>query len=113
MVMENRSSRKYRIKKGDNVVVLTGKERGRSGKVLRLLRRDARVLVQGVNMARRHTRPSQTSPGGIIEKEMSLHISNVALVDPKVGKPTRIGFKVLEDGRKVRVAKRSSEVVDI
>jgi large subunit ribosomal protein L24 len=93
--------------------VLTGRERGKRGKVLRVLRKDGRVLVQGVNIVRRHTRPSQQSPGGVLEKEAPLHVSNIALVDPKLGKPTRVGFKWLEDGRKVRVAKRSGEVVDV
>jgi large subunit ribosomal protein L24 len=104
---------KFRIRRGDNVVVLTGRERGKRGKVLRVLRKDGRVLVQGVNIVRRHTRPSQQSPGGVLEKEAPLHVSNIALVDPKLGKPTRVGFKWLEDGRKVRVAKRSGEVVDV
>lgn len=111
--MTKPSNARFRIKKGDNVVVLTGRERGKKGKVLRVQRKDARVLVQGVNMVRRHTRPSQTSPGGILEKEAPLHISNLALVDPKLGKATRVGFKRLKDGRKVRVAKRSGEVVDL
>jgi large subunit ribosomal protein L24 len=104
---------KFRIKKGDEVVVLSGKERGKRGKVLRVLRKDERVLVQGVNMIKRHTRPSQVSPGGILEREASLHISKVALVDPKLGKPTRVGYKFLEDGRKVRFAKLSGEVIDL
>jgi large subunit ribosomal protein L24 len=104
---------KFRIKKGDEVVVLSGKDRGKRGKILRVLRKDERVLVQGINMIKRHTRPSQTSPGGILEKEAALHISKVALVDPKLGKPTRVGYKFLDDGRKVRVAKLSGEVIDL
>jgi large subunit ribosomal protein L24 len=104
---------KFRIKKGDEVIVLSGKERGKRGKVLRVLRKDERVLVQGVNMIKRHTRPSQVSPGGILEREAALHISKVALVDPKLGKPTRVGYKFLEDGRKVRFAKLSGEVIDL
>jgi len=104
---------KFRIKKGDEVVVLSGKERGKRGKVLRVLRKDERVLVQGVNMIKRHTRPSQVSPGGILEREAALHISKVALIDPKLGKPTRVGYKFLEDGRKVRFAKLSGEVIDL
>ena len=106
-------NRKFRIKKGDDVVVLSGREKGKKGKVLRVIRESSRVLVQGVNMVRRHTRPSQTNPGGIVEKESAVHISNVAVADPKLGKPTRIGFKTLGDGRKVRFAKRSGEVVDL
>lgn len=105
-------SRRWRIRKGDNVIVISGREKGKSGAVLRVLRSENRVLVQGINMVKRHTRPSQVSAGGILEKESPLHISNVALVDPKEGGPTRIGAKFLEDGRKVRVARRSGEVVD-
>jgi large subunit ribosomal protein L24 len=111
--MEAKVNPKFRIKKGDEVVVLSGKDKGKRGKVLRVLRQDNRVLVQGVRMIKRHTRPSQTSPGGILEKEAPLHISKVALVDPKLGKPTRVGYKFLENGRKVRVAKLSGEVIDL
>jgi len=104
---------KFKIKKGDRVVVLTGRDRGRQGDVLRVLREESRVLVQGVNMVKRHTRPSQrTGTGGILEKEAPIHISNVAHVDPKTGLATRVGYKILEDGRKVRFAKRSGEVLD-
>ena len=105
-------ARKFKIKKGDRVVVTTGREKGKSGEVLRVLRSEDRVLVQGVNMIKRHTRPSQTNSGGIIEKEAPLHISNVAHIDPKTSEPTRVGYKVLEDGRKVRFARRSGEVLD-
>ena len=104
---------KFRVRKNDNVVVLSGRERGKQGKILRVLRKDARVLVQGVNMVKRHTRPSQTTPGGILEKEAPIHVSNVALLDPKLGKPTRVGTKTLKDDRKVRFAKRSGEVIDL
>ncbi len=104
---------KFRIKKGDEVIVLSGREKGKRGKVLRVVRKEDRVLVQGVNMIKRHTRPSQVSPGGILEREAALHISKVALVDPKLGKPTRVGYKFLEDGRKVRFAKLSGEVIDL
>ena len=105
-------AQKFKIKKGDQVVVTTGKSKGRSGEVLRILRKEDRVLVQGVNLVKRHTRPSQTNPGGIVEKEASLHISNVALMDPGTSEPTRVGYKVLDDGRKVRFAKRSGNVID-
>ena len=105
-------AKKFKIKKGDRVVVVTGKDKGKSGEVLRVLRDKDRVLVQGVNMVKRHTRPSQTSSGGIVDKEAPVHISNVAHVDPDSSKPTRVGFKVLDDGRKVRFAKRSGEVID-
>jgi len=101
-----------KIKKGDFVVVLTGKDKGKKGEVLRSLPSASRVVVQGVNMVKRHTRPTQMSAGGIVEKEAPIHVSNVAHVDPKDGKPTRVGFKTLEDGRKVRVAKLSGEVLD-
>lgn len=103
---------KFKIKKGDTVVVLAGREKGKSGEVIAVHPKDRRVLVRGVNMIKRHTRPSQVSPGGIMEKEATLHISNLAIADPKDGKPTRVGYRTLEDGRKVRFAKRSGEIVD-
>lgn len=101
-----------KIKKGDYVVVLTGRDKGKKGEVIRSLPDADRVVVQGVNLVKRHTRPTQMSAGGIVEKEATIHVSNVAHVDPKDGKPTRVGFKTLEDGRKVRVAKLSGEVID-
>jgi large subunit ribosomal protein L24 len=103
---------KFKIKKGDKVVVITGRDKGKSGEVLRVLRDEDRVLVQGVNMIKRHTKPSAGQTGGIVEKEAAIHISNVAHIDPKTRKPTRVGYKILEDGRKVRFAKRSGEVLD-
>ncbi len=102
-----------RIRKDDDVIVLSGREKGKRGKVLRMFRENSRVLVQGVNMVKRHTRPSPGQPGGIVEKEATLHISNLAHVDPKTDEPTRIGFKRLEDGRKVRFAKKSGEMIDL
>jgi large subunit ribosomal protein L24 len=103
-----------KIKKGDRVVVLAGRDKGKVGEVLRMMITENRAVVQGVNMVKRHTRPSQaTGSGGIIEKEGSIHLSNLAHVDPKDNKPTRVGFKTLEDGRKVRFAKRSGEVIDL
>ena len=104
---------KFKIRKGDKVVVRTGKDKGKSGEVLRVLREEARVLVQGVNMVKRHSRPAPGNPGGIIDKEAPIHISNVALTDPKTGKPTRVGFKILDGGRKVRIARGSGEVIDL
>lgn len=101
-----------KIKKGDTVIVLTGKDKGKKGEVIRSIPSESKVVVQGVNMAKRHQRPTQTSQGGIIEKEMPMHISNVALSDPKTGEATRVGYKTLEDGRKVRVAKRSGDIVE-
>ena len=105
-------ARKFKIKKGDKVIAITGKDKGRTGEVLRVLRKEERVLVQGLNMVKRHQRPTQASPGGINEKEASVHISNVALIDPKGSEPTRVGYKVIEGGRKVRVARRSGEMID-
>ena len=101
-----------KIKKGDRVVVLSGRDRGRQGDVLKMLLKDGKAVVNGVNMARRHTKPSTTQPGGIEDKELPIHLSNLALIDPKDGKPTRVGFKTLDDGRKVRVARRSGEIID-
>ena len=103
---------KFKIKKGDRVVVLTGRDKGRMGEVLRVIPTEDRLVVQGVNMVKRHTRPSQTSPGGIIEKEATIHISNVAHIDPKDDKPTRVGYRVEEGGRKIRIARRSGEPID-
>ncbi len=104
---------KFKIKKGDKVVVLTGRDKGKKGEVLRVLRKDRRALVSGVNVMKRHTRPSAGNPGGIVEREAALHLSNLAIQDPKDGQPTRIGFRFLEDGRKVRFAKRSGEIIDL
>ncbi len=101
-----------KIRKGDRVIVRIGRDKGKTGEILRVLTKRERVVVQGVNMIKRHTRPSQTSAGGIVEKEASIHISNVAHIDPKTSLPTRVGYKFLEDGRKVRYAKRSGEVID-
>ena len=102
-----------KIKKGDTVMVIAGRDKGKKGEVLRVLRMESRVVVQGVHMVKRHTRPAAGNPGGIVEKEGTIHISNVAHEDPKSGKPTRVGYKFLEDGRKVRVARRSGETIDI
>ena len=101
-----------KIKKGDRVVVLAGKDKGKTGEVLQVMPKASRVLVAGVNIVKRHTAPSQMNAGGIVEKEASLHVSNVAHADPRDGKPTRVGFKTVEGGRKVRFAKRSGEVID-
>ncbi|HEX9808417.1 MAG TPA: 50S ribosomal protein L24 [Alphaproteobacteria bacterium] len=102
-----------RIRKGDTVMVLTGKDKGKKGSVLKVLPREDRVLVQGVNMVKRHSRGGAGQAPGIIDKEAPIHVSNVALIDPKENKPTRVGFRVLEGGRKVRFAKRSGEVIDV
>ncbi len=103
---------KLKVKKGDRVIVISGRDKGKRGEVLRVLRAEQRLVVQGVNVVKRHTRPGPRSAGGIVEKESSIHVSNVAHIDPKEDKPTRIGYRTLEDGRKVRVAKRSGEVLD-
>jgi large subunit ribosomal protein L24 len=103
---------KLKIKKGDNVVVISGRDKGRTGEVLRVLAAESRLIVQGVHLAKRHTRPRMGEPGGIVEKELTIHISNVAHVDPQTRKPTRVGYKILEGGRKVRFARRSGEVID-
>ena len=103
-----------KIKKGDRVVVLTGKDKGRQGNVLKVLPKEDRVVVEGLNLVQRHTRPTQMDPqGGIKNKEAPIHVSNVAHIDPKSGEPTRVGFKMLADGRKVRVAKKSGESIDV
>lgn len=101
-----------KIKKGDRVIVLSGKDKGVTGEVVKVDPAANRAVVTGVNKIKRHTAASQTSAGGIIEREASIHLSNLAHVDPKDDKPTRVGFKKLDDGRKVRVAKRSGEVID-
>ncbi len=103
---------KLKIKKGDQIVVLTGKDKGSKGEVLSVNRDTSRVVVKGVNMATRHRKPSQISSGGIDKIEKGIHISNVALADPKTGKATRVGYTILKDGKKVRVAKKSGETVD-
>ena len=100
-----------KIRKGDKVVVLAGRDKGRSGEVLQVVPKEERALVRGVNMIKRHQRQSMNQEGGIISKEAPIHLSNLALADPKDGKATRVGFKI-HDGRKVRVAKRSGELID-
>jgi len=101
-----------KIKKGDNVVVLAGKDKGRTGEVLRVMPKDDEAVVRGINQVRRHQKQSQSQEGGIITKEAPIHLSNIALADPKDGKPTRVGFQTQKDGTKVRVAKRSGEVIN-
>ena len=100
------------VKKGDRVIVIAGKDKGKIGEVIAAYPREERVVVQGVNKVKKHQRPTAANAGGIVEQEAAIHVSNVAHVDPKDNKPTRVGVKVLEDGRKVRVAKRSGEVID-
>jgi large subunit ribosomal protein L24 len=102
-----------KVRKGDQVIVITGKDKGKTGAVVRVMPKENRVVVQGVNLMKRHTRASQTDPqGGIKEKEASIHISNVAQIDPKSDKPTRVGFKKDKDGKLVRVARKSGETIN-
>jgi large subunit ribosomal protein L24 len=103
---------KLKIKKDDNVVVISGRDKGKQGKVLRVCPAEERAVVQGVHIARRHSKPSMGDPGGIVEKELKIHISNLAHIDPQTNKPTRVGYKFLDGGRKVRIARRSGEVID-
>jgi large subunit ribosomal protein L24 len=100
-----------KIKKGDHVIVIAGRDKGKHGEVVKMLPKESRALVRGVNVVRRHQKQTASQEGGIISKEAPIHISNLALEDPKDGKPTRIGFKFLDDGKKVRFAKRSGEVI--
>ncbi len=101
-----------KIKKGDRVVVTAGRDKGKTGEVRQVIPTEGRAIVAGVNLVRRHTRQTAQTEGGILTKEAPIHLSNLAIADPKSGKPTRIGFKILDDGRKVRVAKRSGDLID-
>ena len=103
---------KLKIKKGDRVVVLTGKDKGKSGDVVAVMPKENRAVVSGVNLARHHRKQTAGQEGGIVSKEMPIHVSNLAHADPKDGKATRVGYKMLDDGKKVRVARRSGEVID-
>lgn len=102
-----------KFRKDDRVVILSGKDKGKTGEILKMDPAKQRAIVQGVNMVKRHTAPSQMGAGGIVEKEASIHVSNLSHIDPKDSNAVRVGFKTLEDGRKVRYAKRSGEVIDI
>lgn len=101
-----------KIRRGDRVVVLTGRSRGKVGEVLKVLPKEHRAIVQGVNVAKRHVKASMRTQGGIVEKEAPIDLSNLAHLDPKTNKPTRVGFRTLDDGRKVRYAKQSGEIID-
>jgi large subunit ribosomal protein L24 len=103
---------KLKVKKGDKVVILTGKDKGAKGEILKVFPEESRVLVQGVNLVKKHQKPSAAGNGGIESVERPIHVSNVALMDPKTEKPTRVGFKILKDGKKVRVARRSGETIE-
>ena len=101
-----------KFRKGDKVIVLTGRDKGKTGDIVKAMPQDGRVIVQGVNLVRRHQKPSTTEAGGIIEKEAPIHHSNLAILDPKENVATRVGFRTLDDNTKVRFAKRSGEVID-
>ena len=101
-----------KIRKGDRVIVTAGRDKGKRGEVRQVMPEDSRAIVAGVNLVRRHTRQTAQTEGGIISKESTIHLSNLAILDPKTGKPTRVGFKVLDDGRKVRVARGSGDLID-
>jgi large subunit ribosomal protein L24 len=101
-----------KIRKGDNVIVRSGRDRGRRGEVIQVMPDEGRALVRGIHMVKRHQRQTAAQDGGVISKESSIHLSNLAIADPKDGKPTRVGFKIMADGKKVRVAKRSGAEID-
>lgn len=105
-------SAKFNIKKGDKVIIIAGKDKGKNGEVIQVYPSLEKVRVSGINVAKRHTKPSYAGAGGIVDKEMPIHISNVSHVDPKDSKPTKVGVKILKDGKKVRFAKKSGEVID-
>jgi len=100
-----------KLKKGDSVIVLAGKDKGKQGEIQKMLTAEGRAIVQGVNLVKKHTRPSQEGPGGIVEKEAAIQLSNLAFAED--GKATRVGFKKLDDGKKVRFSKKSGEVIDV
>ncbi len=106
-------TKKLKIKKGDKVTVITGRDKGKTGEIMRVDPKKDRVFVQGVNMVKRHQSATPTDPGGIVEKEASLHVSNVAHIDPKTDRPTRVGLREDAGGRKVRYARRSGETIDL
>jgi len=101
-----------KLKKGDSVVVLAGKDKGKTGQIMHMMPKDGKAIVQGVNMVKRHQKQTQGQEAGVISKEAAIQLSNIAFADPKDGKATRVGIKILDDGKKVRVAKRSGEVID-
>ena len=101
-----------KVKKGDQVIVIAGKDKGKKGEVMRVIPTENRAVVQGVNMVTRHTKPSMAGEGGLVKKEAAIHVSNVSLIDPKGNQATRVGFKTLADGTKVRIARRSGEQID-
>ncbi len=111
--LKNLKLKKLKVRRGDNVIVITGRDKGKTGEIMRVDPKKGRVIVQGVNMVKRHQTPTPGDPGGIVEKEASLHVSNVAHIDPKTDLPTRIGLRVDDGGRTVRYARRSGETIDL
>ncbi len=105
------STVKFKIKKGDEVIVLTGKDKGKKGEIIRMIKSENRAVVQGINLVKRHTRQTQTDEGGIITKEAAIHVSNLALIDPKSGEATKVGYRIEKDGTKVRISRASGEVI--
>ena len=103
---------KLKLKKGDKIIVVAGKNKGNTGEIIKVFPNKNRAMVRGINIVKRHTKPTQNNAGGIVEKEGTIHISNIAYLDEKENKPSRLGFKILEDGRKVRMSKKSGEVID-
>lgn len=101
---------KFKIRKGDTVIVRTGRDKGKKGEVLSVVKEDLKIFVKGINVVKRHTKPTPTNTGGIVQKELPIHISNVSLLDPKDGAPTKVGFKFQKDGTKVRYAKKSGDI---
>ena len=110
--MNKKQGLKLKIRRGDHVMVIAGRDKGKTGEVLKVMPKENRAIVSGVNLVRKHQKQTQTEEGGIKTREAPIHISNLAIEDPKDGAPTRIGFRILEDGRKVRFARRSGEVID-
>jgi large subunit ribosomal protein L24 len=102
---------KLKIKKGDEVIVITGQNKGKKGKVLKILPKENKAIVTGINVVKKHTKPTQNNDGGILQKELPIHISNIAHIDPKTGLATRVKFKILQDGSKMRVSQRSEEII--
>ncbi len=102
---------KLKVKKGDKVIVRTGRDKGKIGTVLKVFKEDSALIVEGVNVVKKHVKPTQYSAGGIEQKESKIHISNVALLDPKTEQPSKVGFKIQKDGSKVRFAKKSGEII--
>lgn len=103
---------KLKVRKGDIVVVVTGKNKGKRGTILKIFPKENKAIISGINIVRKHTKATQASEGGIIAKELPIHISNIACIDPKTGSSTKIGFRILENGAKVRIAKKSGEMID-